>query len=80
MSDLSFAKIILPLAESLFPSEEIQVEIFRGPGMDIGEFLPEVRLVHVPSSEVVTCNDHASQIENKVEALLRLRARLDGLG
>ena len=78
MADPDFARKITPLVSRLFPETEIRVETARLQADDPASSLPDVRVTHLPTGEVVVCADFATQTENRVAALLKLRARLDG--
>ena len=72
-------RYLLETAERLILASELRVEIAREPGQALGEFLPGVRIEHIPTGETVACSRHSSQVENKLHALLELRLRLDQL-
>ena len=61
------------------PDTDIRIEVYKSAGaggQNVQKNSTAVRLIHIPTGMVITCQDERSQLQNKVRAMSILRARL----
>jgi protein subunit release factor A len=58
---------------------DLRIDVYRTGGVNIGLSIsqyPIVKITHLPTGLIVSCQEHSSALENKAKALEELREKI----
>ncbi len=73
-SDEFYSELLNKLKRPI-DAEDLRIDVFRDPD-DRNKTAPPVRLTHIPSGIVVSCEDYPQQKQNYIISLVELRNQL----